>query len=204
MQQGTEPLSEAGRTGATAALPGPAAIPGRTRELVTAALLAALLAASAWVAIPLGGGVPLTLQVFIVVLAGLVLGPRAAGIALAVYLLLGAAGVPVFAGARGGLDVLFGPTGGYLWGFLVAAVLISFLRSGLALAVTSRFAEAVAVAVGVIAIYLLGWTQLMLVMALDPAAAFVAGVLPFIVADAIKGAVAIGVAAALRRARVVV
>lgn len=203
MEHSTEQVSAPARTGVTGTATGLVAVPGRTRELVTAALLAALLAASAWVAIPLGGGVPLTLQTFIVVLAGLVLGPRAAGAALAVYLLLGAAGLPVFAGARGGLGVLLGPTGGYLWGFLAGAVLIAFIRSGLAVKMTSRIADAVAVAVGLIAIYLLGWTQLMLVMALSPAEAFAAGVLPFVVADAAKGAVAIGVASALRRARVV-
>lgn len=168
----------------------------RTRELVTAALLAALLAASAWIAVPLGGGVPLTLQTFIVVLAGLALTPRGAAWALTTYLLLGLSGIPVFAGARGGLGVLLGPTGGYLWGFLAAAVLIAALRGLWA----SRVGEAAAVALGVIAIYALGWAQLAVVTGMTPAAAFVAGVVPFIAIDAAKAAVALGVAAALRRA----
>ncbi len=175
----------------------------RTRELVTAALLAALLAASAWIAVPLGGGVPLTFQTFIVVLAGLVLSPRAAGAAIGVYLLLGAAGVPVFAGVRGGLGVLAGPTGGYLWGFLAAAVIIAVLRRVFGRRTSLPLAEVLACGWGVLAIYALGWAQLGLVTGMGPAEAFVAGVAPFIAIDAIKAAVALGVARALRRAGVV-
>ena len=172
--------------------------PTRTRELVTAALVAALLAASAWIAIPLGGGVPLTLQTFIVVLAGLVLTPRAAAWAVGTYLLLGAAGVPVFAGVRGGLGVLAGPTGGYLWGFLVAAVVIAVVRTRW----SSRAGEVVAVGAGVVAIYALGWAQLVVVAGMTPVAALLAGVAPFIAIDAAKAVVAYGVAVALRRAGV--
>jgi len=175
----------------------------RTRELVTAALLAALLAASAWIAVPLGGGVPLTFQTFIVVLAGLVLSPRAAGAAIGVYLLLGAAGVPVFAGVRGGLGVLAGPTGGYLWGFLAAAVIIAASRGLFERRTSRRLAEVLACGWGLLVIYVLGWAQLALVTGMGPAEAFFAGVAPFIAIDAIKAAVALGVARALRRAGVV-
>ncbi|MDZ4063077.1 MAG: biotin transporter BioY, partial [Coriobacteriia bacterium] len=112
------------------ALPGDNAIRSgsRTHTIAVAALLAALLAASAWITIPIGA-VPVTLQVFVVLLAGLVLSPGSAAAAVGVYLLLGTAGVPVFSGGTGGFGVLLGPTGGYLVGFFFAAPLISVVRS---------------------------------------------------------------------------
>lgn len=176
--------------------------PARTREMVTAALLAALLAASAWISIPVGA-VPLTLQVFIVLLAGLLLTPRGAFAAVGVYVLLGAAGLPVFAGGLGGAGVLAGPTGGYLWGFVLAAVVVASVRR---IAVTPRFAtlvDAVALLLGVAVIYLIGWAQLAAVTGMGVWPAFAAGVAPFVAIDALKAVVALGVARALGRAGVV-
>ena len=102
----------------------------RTRDLTAAALVVSLLAVSAFITIPLGT-VPVTLQVFVVVLASLLLRPGWAVAAMGVYLLMGAAGLPVFAGGLGGFGVLAGPTGGYLIGFAVAAPLGSGLRIAL-------------------------------------------------------------------------
>ena len=65
--------------------------------------------------------VPFTLQVPAVVLSGLLLGPRYGALAQAIYLLVGAVGVPVFAEFKGGLGVLLGPTGGYLLSYPIAA-----------------------------------------------------------------------------------
>lgn len=172
---------------------------GRTRRAVTAALLAALLAASAWIAIPVGT-VPVTLQVFIVLLAGLLLTPRAAFAAVGVYLLLGAAGLPVFSGGLGGPGVLAGPTGGYLWGFLLAAPTVSVLRRSRPFGASRTIAEAVALAAGVAVIYLAGWVQLAVVTGMGPLAAFAVGVAPFIAIDAVKAVAALGVARALGRA----
>lgn len=174
---------------------------GRTREMVTAALLAALLAASAWISIPVGA-VPVTLQVFIVLLAGLLLTPRGAFAAVGVYLLLGAAGLPVFAGGLGGTGVLAGPTGGYLWGFALGATTVAWLRGTRALAGSRAVADAVALAAGIIVIYLAGWLQLVAVIGLGIWPAFAAGVAPFVAIDAFKAVVALGVARALVRAGV--
>lgn len=173
----------------------------RVRETTTIALFAALLAASAWISIPIGA-VPITLQVFAVLLAGLLLRPLAAFTAVGVYVLLGAAGVPVFANATGGLSVLFGPTGGYIFGFLAAAPAVSWVATAVSRRVSRLLAEAGATAIGVIVIYVMGWAQLALVLGMGPIEAFVAGVVPFVLLDAAKAAVAIGVAASIRRAEV--
>jgi len=172
-----------------------------TRELVTAALLAALLAAAALISIPIGA-VPLTLQVFVVVLAALLLRPAAAGTAVGVYLLLGGIGVPVFAGMQGGLGVMFGPTGGYLVGFFVGAVAGSFVRTRLT-RVKPLVADIAAAATCIVVIYAFGWFQLHSVTGLGFREAFIAGVVPFVLIDVAKAAVAVGVAGALRRAGVV-
>lgn len=173
-----------------------------TRESVLAALFTALLGASAWISIHLGA-VPVTLQVFVVLLAGLLLRPRAAAAALAAYLLLGAVGVPVFAGGLGGLGVLAGPTGGYLLGFAIAAPFVSATAALLARRFPPAVAEVLACSAGIAVIYTLGWLQLSLVTGMGASQAFVAGVAPFIVLDAVKGVAAATVAAVLRRSGVV-
>jgi biotin transport system substrate-specific component len=175
---------------------------GRTRETVVAALFAALLSASAWIVIP-AGAVPVTLQVFIVLLAGLVLPVRLAGMAVASYLAVGAFGAPVFSGGGAGLAWIAGPTGGYLIGFLVAAILVALVSGFLGSRAPRVVADGTGVAIGVLAIYAVGWAQLTLVTGMGWGAAFVAGVAPFIALDVAKAVVAVAVASTLRRARVV-
>lgn len=93
----------------------------RTLDFAYIALFAVLIAISAWTSIPFA--VPFTLQTFSVFLALMTLGGKRGFYAVLVYLLMGAAGLPVFSGFQGGLGVLLGVTGGYLTGFLVAALL---------------------------------------------------------------------------------
>ncbi len=95
----------------------------RTLALVQTGLLAAVLAVLSQLVLPLPGSVPLTLQTFGVSLCAYLGGLRRGLPAVLVYLGLGAAGVPVFAGFRGGIGVLGGLTGGFLWGFILLALL---------------------------------------------------------------------------------
>lgn len=88
-----------------------------------AGVFAALLAVLSQLSIPLPSGVPVTLQTFAVALCGFTLGARKGAAAVVVYLLLGAVGLPVFAGFLGGVGILFGVTGGFLWGFIAMAAL---------------------------------------------------------------------------------
>lgn len=84
-------------------------------------LFAALMCLCAWISVPIGSGA-FTLQTFALFLSLGVLGGRQGSVVCLVYLLLGTIGLPVFSGFRGGLGVLLGPTGGYLLGFLAAAL----------------------------------------------------------------------------------
>ena len=93
------------------------------RRLVRVALWAALIAVGAWLTIPLPGGVPLSLQTFFVLLAGLTEGPRIGAQAAGLYLLAGLLGLPVFAGGLGGPSIIFRPSAGFALAFpLMAAV----------------------------------------------------------------------------------
>lgn len=94
----------------------------RVHDLVVSALFAALLAVLSQLAIPLPGGVPLTLQIFGIALCGACLGPLRGVIATVTFLLMGIVGLPVFSGFTGGLSALFSYTGGFLLGFPVFAL----------------------------------------------------------------------------------
>ena len=93
----------------------------RSRDIVFIALMAAVIAVLAQFSIPMPTGTLLTLQTFAVALCGSVLGLKKGLAAVGVYLLLGAVGLPVFASFRGGMGVLMGLTGGFLFGFLPLA-----------------------------------------------------------------------------------
>jgi biotin transport system substrate-specific component len=140
--------------------------------------------------------VPITLQTLFLGLAGMLLGARLGALSQVVYLFLGILGLPVFAGGKAGLGVLFGPTGGYLIGFVAAAFVIGKLA---ALKKRPGFAWfCLSLVAGAAVIYALGVLQLMLVARLSPVKALAVGVLPFILGDGIKILLAATVAIKLR------
>ena len=100
----------------------------KTIDLTLCGIFAALLAICAWITIPFAA-VPFTLQTFGVFAALGLLGGKRGTIAIAVYLLLGAVGVPVFSGFQGGFGALFGATGGYLLGFLLSGFTVWFAEA---------------------------------------------------------------------------
>jgi len=94
-----------------------------TRELCYIGIFAAIIAVCAQITIPQPGGVPFTLQAWAVALAGLILGPKRGTMSVLVYILLGAAGAPVFAGFSGGFGIIMRPTGGFILSFPIMALL---------------------------------------------------------------------------------
>lgn len=107
--------------------PGPAGA-AHPMSIALIAGFAALIAVCALLpAIPVAGPVPITLQTFAVLLAGAVLGAKRGFLAVLLYVVVGAAGLPVFSGGAAGLAVLTGPSAGYLLGFPFAAALCGFL-----------------------------------------------------------------------------
>jgi biotin transport system substrate-specific component len=145
--------------------------------------MAALIAAGARLSFPLPfTDVPVSLQVFFVLLAGGLLGARWGAMSVAEYLLAGAAGAPVFAQGFAGPAVFAGPDGGYLVGFLAAAAFIGYFSDRRA----NRWAMAGAVWAGSLLILLCGASWLHFGHHRPWAMAFEMGVLPFLAADALK------------------
>lgn len=163
-----------------------------TPDIARCALFAALIAGGAFVTIPIGP-VPVTLQVLFVLLAGMVLGPRLALLSVAAYLALGLV-APVYAGGASGIGALFGPTGGYLVAFALAA-----LATGL----VARRREPTLVwlllagLIGLLPIYTLGPAWLAAQLDLSAGAAVSVGVAPFLALDVVKAMAAAAVARAL-------
>ena len=161
------------------------------------ALMAAVTAVAAQIAIPLFP-VPFTLQVLAVILSGLLLGVRHGALAQAVYVLVGAVGMPVFAGFTGGLGHIFGPTGGYLISYPIAAAVAGIAAKTVAGDSRSRalwfgFLWGCA---GLAVIYAFGATWLAVVSGLTPTQAIAAGVGRFVIFDLIKVGLAALVAVA--------
>ena len=100
----------------------------KTRRLVLIALFSAFLGIFSQLYLPVPSGIPLTLQTFAVALCGGVMGWSSGLASVFVWLLLGAAGLPLFSGFRGGVSVLFGPTGGFLIGFLLLVLLCGVVK----------------------------------------------------------------------------
>ncbi|SDP33865.1 biotin transporter BioY [Desulforhopalus singaporensis] len=164
------------------------------RKMVYAALMAALTAAGAYIAIPIGP-VPIVLQNLFVMLAGLLLGKRWGLISVAVYLVAGAVGLPVFAGGTGGIGKFVGPTGGYLAGFAAAAFVIGAIseKGG-----NRVIVDIVAMIVGTAVIYGVGVSWLSVVTGMGWYKALTVGMFPFLIGDGVKIAAAVPIARALR------
>lgn len=160
-----------------------------------AVLFTGLMALSAHTAFPLPGTpVPATMQVFTVLLAGLVLGPLWAGVSMVQYLLIGAVGLPVFAPGPLGTAAIFGATGGYLISFPIAAM-VAGLASGRS---EKWMAEACAASIAVIYTAGCGWLALSFHPHLAVLQAIALGAGWFIVWDAVKACAAIAAARYMR------
>lgn len=189
----------------------------QTRTLAQVALCIAIMAVCAWVTIPLGA-IPITLQMFAISFALVLLPPKAFIAAVAGYLVLGALGVPVFSGMRGGFGVLLGPTGGYLWGYFIGGTLATLtmqqlykaahvtLRDGVPVLKASQDRKRslgiafVGSAIYIVTAYALAWAWFMVVAQVGPVASFLSTVAPFILLDAIKVVIAAMSAQAVLRA----
>ncbi|MDR0410292.1 MAG: biotin transporter BioY [Spirochaetaceae bacterium] len=165
------------------------------------ALFAALIAAGTFVAIPLPvTPVPIVLQNMFALLAGLTLGPAMGGAASALYLLAGAIGLPVFAGAVGGFVQFAGPTGGFLFGYPLSAILAGFIagtpRSD---KTTPLWRLAIAGFLGMAVLYVPGLLWLKMTLSASWVKTFAVGLTPFIVGDIIKTTIAVFSACGLRK-----
>ena len=166
----------------------------KLRWMVLASLMAALTAVGAYIHVPIGP-VPIVLSTLFVILSGLLLGSRWGVVSMCLYLLVGAIGMPVFAGGKGGLAHFLGPTGGYLLGYILASWLTGLIaeRSQGILSL-----EILSVVIGSVAIYSLGVPWLKMVTQMSWPKTFMVGIAPFLIGDAVKASVALILARAIR------
>lgn len=168
------------------------------RNLARAALFAALTGGLAYVSFSIPfSPVPVTLQVLGVFLTGAFLGATWGGVAMVLYLLAGAIGLPVFAGGTAGVGSLLGPHGGYLWGFALGAVVVGAVAAGGfkppepgRVSVPRLVAALVA---GALVVYAAGALQLVVVAGLSVPKAVATGVLVFVPGEILKMAAAVGI-----------
>lgn len=160
-------------------------------ELVLTALFTGLIIAGSYIALPIGP-VPVVLATLFVLLAGMLLGPKAGGTAVALFLLLGGVGLPVFSGGRAGWTVFMGTTGGYLFGYLAAAVVAGLIVNPVkSNGKVSLVRLIVATLAGTVIIFSVGVPFLNYKLGKGWAIAFQYGLTPFILGAFIKGAVAV-------------
>lgn len=179
----------------------------QAQDLAYVAVFAALIIVMGFLAIPVGGaGVPLVLQNAVIILAGLVLGPRRAGLAVALVLLMGLLGLPVLAGGRTVLVAMVGPTAGYIVGYLFSAVIagaIAYSAPRVAATRAGRLARVLVFALaalgGLLTQYLFGAVGLFLRAGLD-AGGSIAAQVPFLLPALVEQSVMVAIALAVHAA----
>ncbi|MDR2780170.1 MAG: biotin transporter BioY [Synergistaceae bacterium] len=165
-----------------------------TKDICLTGIFTAMMVVMAQISIPMPLGVPMTMQTFAVSFAGVMLGAKRGFMAAALYALLGAAGLPVFANFSGGLGIVMGPTGGFIMSFPIMAALI-----GLGSEKGSR-SLAIGLTVGTIVNFAAGMAMFSAVTGKGFGVAFSACVLPFIPTAVIKAAAAGALGFKIRKA----
>lgn len=166
------------------------------RMMVFTCLFTALIVIGGYISFPIPlSPVPIVLADFFVMLAGLFLGASWGVSSVGLFLFLGALGLPVFAGGKAGLVVLFGPTGGFLFGYLMAALIIGLLSGK---GKSSFVKDLLALIIGNIILYGIGIPWLKLALKLSWEKALALGLVPFIPGIIIKIIVAIALIKTLR------
>ncbi|WP_420409944.1 biotin transporter BioY [Hoeflea sp.] len=172
----------------------------QTRDVVFIALFAAIIAALAVfppITLPVVA-VPITAQSLGVMLAGGILGARRGALAIVLLLVLVAIGLPLLSGGRGGLGVFFGPTAGYLVGWVAAAFVIGYLTEKLWHRLNFILGFLICICGGVVVLYAIGIPWSAYVAKISIAAAFT-GSMPFIPGDIVKALIAAAVMIAVKR-----
>lgn len=167
--------------------------------IILAAMFAAIGAVTSWISIPMPSGVPITLQTFGMALIGYTLGYKYGTLSVGVYVALGAVGVPVFSGFKGGFGVIAGPTGGFIIGFIFMAAICGLCRLNKVKSLGYVPKIIISIALGIIGLlvcHLLGVIQFMLLFNDSFAVAALKVSLPYLIKDIISVVVAYFVSAA--------
>lgn len=172
---------------------------GKTYDMAYIGVFTVLITICSWISIP--AAIPFSLQTFAVFLAVSVLGGRRGTLSVIVYVLLGAIGVPVFAEFTGGLGIILRSTGGYIIGFIFTALVMWLMES---LFGRKIWVQGISMVLGMIVCYAIGTAWFMFVYMRDTGAVGLTTVLgwcvvPFIIPDGLKIALALMLSSALKK-----
>lgn len=154
-----------------------------TKDLIKCAIFASIMAILSQISIPIPfASVPITMQVFGVLLCGIILKSKLAFLSQIIYLLIGSIGIPVFSQMSGGIGILLGPTGGFLISFPIVAFIVGYffeLNESKLKLISGMF-------LGIIISYIIGTIQFCLITNTSFISGLIVCVLPFILVDLIK------------------
>lgn len=172
---------------------------GKTYDMAYIGIFTVLITICSWISIPTA--IPFSLQTFAVFLAVSILGGKRGTLAVVVYVLLGAAGVPVFAEFTGGIGIIMNNTGGYIVGFIFTALIMWLMESLLG---RNLWVQGISMVLGLLACYAVGTAWFMFVYMRDTGAIGLSTVLgwcviPFIIPDAVKIALALTLSNTLKK-----
>lgn len=168
-------------------------------RICRAGLFAAIICVCSFIAIPVGA-VPVTAALLCIMLSGIVLAPLEAVAATAVYIIIGAVGLPVFSGGSGGIGVLLGPTGGYIWAYPILALTVSlFSLIKTKKKILKYIFSFIGCITGTVVCYVCGTVQYMLLTDASFYTAAVTCIIPFVIIDIIKSIVAAFIGIPLRK-----
>lgn len=162
------------------------------KNLILSALFAALICVGCFIQIPLPGGIPIAIQDMMAMLSGLLLGPVFGALSVIVFLVLGVIGLPVFTGKAGIAVLLNGPTSGFLWGYLVSAIvgglfLLVFLPGGKSHSKAKQYVLiSLAALLSTVVLFACGIAGGMMIMKMSFAKTLAAYLIPFIPGNIIK------------------
>ena len=153
-----------------------------TKKLTLAALMSALLCLLAPLSIPIGP-VPITLSLFVIYIISYVLDVNTAIISVFIYLLIGAAGIPVFAGYKSGIGIILGPSGGYLISYLLIVYISSYINNKYP---NKKIVQLFAMFISLIICYIIGTIWFSVFKKMTFVESLFICVFPFIITDMIK------------------
>ncbi len=162
-----------------------------TKEITYIAILASIISVLSIITFQIGA-IPITLSVFAVLLLAVISGAKKSVTAVVIYILIGAFGIPVFSGLKGGIQIIFGPTGGYIISYIFMALIVGIVSDKIKEnSISCMIILFVSCIISLAVCYFLGTLQYVLITSTDWISALSACVYPFVAVDLIKSILAV-------------
>lgn len=166
----------------------------KTHDLTITAIFAAIICILSVITVPIGT-IPISLSLFAIILTAISLGAKRGVLSVIVYILIGSLGIPVFSGFKGGLHILFGPTGGFIFSYIFVALIVSFASQKTNKKLTLFLFSLLSLAI----CYLIGSFQYALISKVSFYNSLTVCVFPFIIFDILKALLAVNIGLKLKK-----